>query len=154
MLPAVAMNPQAKQPCITLESFIFSCRVSLAEYNWVLRVLFSLLQVIGVFWADTCVWKPLVGLAKISFTCGHRVYLKLPPKTFYEGKTYNMLSFMHINFHHINVNFSINYFYFAETLITFYIPLSNDELLWCCTKSDVRTGKDVISFILSFMILM
>ena len=33
MLPADAINPQARKPCISLESFLFSCRVSLAEYN-------------------------------------------------------------------------------------------------------------------------
>ena len=33
MLPANAINPQARKPCISLESFLSSCRVSLAEYN-------------------------------------------------------------------------------------------------------------------------
>ena len=33
MLPANAINPQARWPCISLESFLFSCQVSLAEYN-------------------------------------------------------------------------------------------------------------------------
>ena len=33
MLPTDAINPIAKKPCISLESFLSSCRVSLAEYN-------------------------------------------------------------------------------------------------------------------------
>ena len=33
MLPANAINPQARQHCISLESFISSYRVSLAEYS-------------------------------------------------------------------------------------------------------------------------
>ena len=33
MLPAKEKNQQAKNPCISLESLIFSYRVSLAEYN-------------------------------------------------------------------------------------------------------------------------
>ena len=32
-LPADAINLQARQPYISLESFLSSCRVSLAEYN-------------------------------------------------------------------------------------------------------------------------
>jgi hypothetical protein len=58
-------------------------------------------------------------------------------------------------FFRITFNFALIDFYSVETLITFYIPLllSNDELLRCCIKSDVRNGKDVVSFTLSFMIL-
>ena len=33
MLPADAINPQARKPCIFSESFLSSCRVSLAKYN-------------------------------------------------------------------------------------------------------------------------
>ena len=33
MLPIDAINPPARKPCISLESFLFSYRVSLAEYN-------------------------------------------------------------------------------------------------------------------------
>ena len=36
---AIQLAPPNK-PCISLESSFFSCRVSLAEYNWVLRVLY------------------------------------------------------------------------------------------------------------------
>jgi hypothetical protein len=53
-------------------------------------------------------------------------------------------------------NLALNDFHSAKTLITFYIPSlwSNNELLWCYTKSGVRNGKDVVSFTLKFMILM
>ena len=51
----------------------FFCRVSLAEYNRVLRVSFPLLQVTG---ADSYVWKPSGGLRKDSFHATNRsVYL-------------------------------------------------------------------------------
>ena len=33
ILPADAINKQARQPCMSLESFLSSYRVSLAEYN-------------------------------------------------------------------------------------------------------------------------
>ena len=46
-------------------SLLFSsCRVSLAEYNRVLRVCSTLLQVTGTCGADTCVWKPPGGLSE------------------------------------------------------------------------------------------
>jgi hypothetical protein len=34
---------------------------------------------------------------------GHRIYLKLSPKMFYKGKTYNRYHFMHPNVLHVNV---------------------------------------------------
>ena len=33
MLPADVINPQARYPCISLETFLSSCWVSLVEYN-------------------------------------------------------------------------------------------------------------------------
>jgi hypothetical protein len=49
--------------------------------------------VTGADKADLMCGNLLVGSARISFTCGHRVYLKLPPRMFFKRKTYNLLSF-------------------------------------------------------------
>jgi hypothetical protein len=51
-------------------------RVSLAEYNWVLRVLFPLLQVTGNARADPCASIPPGGLREdFLLRCGYSVYL-------------------------------------------------------------------------------
>jgi hypothetical protein len=45
----------------------------------------------------------LVGSARISFTCEHRVYLKLPPKMFSKEKLITCYYFMYLNVLHDNV---------------------------------------------------
>jgi hypothetical protein len=46
----------------------------------------------------------LVGSARISFTCGHRVYLKLPPRMFFsKERLITYYHSMHINVLHDNV---------------------------------------------------
>jgi hypothetical protein len=49
----------------------------------------------------------LVGSARISFMCGHRVYLKFPQKYFIKKKLITCYYFMYINVHHDNIQLVI-----------------------------------------------
>ena len=58
--------------CISLESFLFSYRVSLAKYNWVLRVLFPPVAGDRLMLELTLECRYLlVGLARIPLRCNH-----------------------------------------------------------------------------------
>jgi hypothetical protein len=65
----------------------------------------------------------LVGSVRISFTCGHRVYLKLPPRMFFKERLITVIISCIQMFFMIMFNVALNAFHAAETLIIFYIPL-------------------------------
>ena len=83
-------NPSADAIAHKLDSLAYpwsllfsSCRVSLAEYNRVFRVLFP--AVVGdwrILRADSCVWKPPGGLREDSFHAMTIVFIYNPHERF------------------------------------------------------------------------
>ena len=76
MLTADAITHKLDSPAYPWSLLFSSCQVSLAEYNRVLRVLFS--PVAGnrrIHRADYCVWKPFGWLRKGSFRATAVVFI-------------------------------------------------------------------------------
>jgi hypothetical protein len=94
--------------------FLFSWRVSLTEYNWVLRVCSTLLQVTSADKLTLVCGNLLVGSARTSFAMRSIVYLRNSHQNFYKENTINLLSIRAINVLQVNVNLSANDFISAE----------------------------------------
>jgi hypothetical protein len=90
------VNPQARKSRISLV-FSFLLTVSLAEYNWVLRVCSTLLQVTGTGGTDTCVWKRPDGFSEDFFYVADLELFKVSTKIIYKGKLIRCHYFMYIN---------------------------------------------------------
>ena len=78
MLPANTITHKPDSLVYPWSLLFSSYRVSLAEYNRVLRVFFPLLQVIRGYLELTHVWKPPGGLKEDSFPATTIVFIYNP----------------------------------------------------------------------------
>jgi hypothetical protein len=69
--------------------------------------------VIGLYAADTCVWKPPGGLSEDFLYVADIELIHNSQKMFYKGKTYNLLSFHVYKCLSCNVHLSLNDYHFC-----------------------------------------